>query len=308
MKHIMYFSKVNLKSDEVYSLAIDPAARLDMTNAVLSSLRNNYIFQEEKSYMDKEGKENTEIVDYQLSVRNKEEYSIEGFLYRKSFLFVKRRREGTDEIQSIPVDNTEDIHFYYDVYNEFVAFIPRRRFGFQMFNAAFSKLLNDSMKNEKNNYRFYVEPYNEGVTIEEIKRIVCEAKDIVELIIAYHPVNPDEAIIKKARENLYKEKLLEANATERSVIYKAIGDSCIEGNSEVIKNDIEHLEEMNPGFDMRELTKRGYLSVRLKKKTGEISSTAETKPYKKVYDSYLEFADVAKEGILGILRRNIADD
>ena len=41
-------------------------------------------------------------------------------------IFVKERDDETGEMKSKPVENTEDIEFYYDVLHEYVAFISRR--------------------------------------------------------------------------------------------------------------------------------------------------------------------------------------
>ena len=46
-------------------------------------------------------------------------------------------------MKSKPVENTEDIEFYYDVLHEYVAFISRRRFGKNMFNEALGEILNE---------------------------------------------------------------------------------------------------------------------------------------------------------------------
>lgn len=309
MSRAVYFSKVSLNTIELYDfLEEGNNTRIKVTLDILSSIKHEFIFYDTKSYFTDSGDLNTEQIEYSISIRNKDDESVEGVLYRKSLIFVKRKDENTGEMKAIPVENTEDILFYYDVLNEYVAYIARKRFGRNMFNNAFAMLLNESTKLQGYNYNFYVETYNSGMSLEEIKKIVKDEKDITQLAITYHPANPDDGIIEKAKKAKEKERMRISNATERSVIYKATGLGTIDGSAEIIQKDIDFLETLNEDMSINEMTKRGYINVTLHKKSGDVKTTAETKPYYKIIYNMMEFVDSAKNGIVNIIRKDIEND
>lgn len=297
-----------MKSIEVYDfLDEEKNARMEVTSAILLNIKHDFKYYDTKSYYSESGDLRTEEIEYSINIRSKDNQSIEGVLYRKSLIFVKRKDEDTDVMQSIPVENTEDITFYYDVLHEYVAYIARKRFGRSMFNNAFAMLLNESMKKNNCDYSFYVETYNEGLSLEEIKNIVKLENDITQLTITYHPANPDDGIIERAKQARDKERIRNSNATERSVIYKATGLGSIDGKAEIIQKDIDYVEKLNEDMPIEILTQRGYVNLTLQKRSGEVKTTAETKPYLKNIINMADFLDSAKSGIINILRKGNDD-
>lgn len=90
-------------------------------------------------------------ITYSLNIRCKEETSIYEVLYINSNVFEKQK-DSTGELKNLPVDNTEDVEFYYDVLHEYVVFVTRQKFGKNMVNEAFLCLLNSCLKKEGQTY------------------------------------------------------------------------------------------------------------------------------------------------------------
>lgn len=305
MSITLYFSKVSLNTSEVFELVDDYSIRFKITNDIIRMLKNGYSFSDLIVYEDDDGNKYETMVKYTLSIKEKDESVIHGVLYREGTLFVKERDEKNDTMRSRPVENTEDIEFYYDVLNEYVSFYARRRFGRMMFNSAFEKMLNSASEETGLKYFFYVSTYNEGMSIEEIKESIRNDKNIKQLTIIYRPANPDAGLIEDIKKASDKELLREANATERTVIYKAKGDVMINGGAPVIQSDLQKLVDLNEDVSIEELTKRGYAEVRSENQNGDVKSTTEAKPFEKKIEDVVNFVETAKSGILQILRKAV---
>lgn len=303
MERTVFFSKVSMNSSEVYNLVENYGIRFEITRNILSMVKHDFEFVDEYTYFTEEGEKGIGTISYALSIKDKDDESIHGVLDRKAIIFVKERDENTGEMKSRPVENTEDIEFYYDVLHEYVAFISRRRFGKNMFNEAFGKMLNECAKQSELEYSFYVESFNLGMTIEEMQEAIKADKEIRELTITYRPANPDQGIIERAREARDKERLRESNATERSIIYKAKGKTTINGGAEIIQEDLLKLVEMNEDIPILDLTQRGYVVVTSVNQKGDVKTTTDAKPFVKIANNMFEFVETAKKGITEILRK-----
>lgn len=303
MERTVFFSKVSLNSQEVFDLVENYDTRFKITGDILCMIKHDYTFVDEYAYIKEDGNEGEGKITYVLSIKEKDDASIHGVLDRKAVIFVKERDAESGEMKSRPVENTEDIEFYYDVLHEYVAFISRRRFGKNMFNEAFGKLLNKCAKENELDYSFYVESYNAGMSIDEMKESVKADKNIRELTITYRPANPDQGIIDKVKEASDKERLKESNATERSIIYKAKGKVSINGGADIIQDDLAKLVEMNTDIPIEELTQRGYIVVTSVNQNGDVKTTTDSKPFVKIANNMIEFVDTAKKGISEILRK-----
>jgi hypothetical protein len=304
----VYYSKVNLNSQEAYELVKNYELRYTITNDILQMLKHDYIFEDTYTYFSEDGEQKEGKIVYSLSIDRKDDMSIEGTLYRKSMIFTKRRDEQTGEMKSYPVENTEDIAFYYDVLHEFIAFISRRRFGRKMFNKAFEKMLNKCSEESEYGYCFYIETFNAGLTINQIKDKIKEEREIKELTITYRPVNPDEGIISTAKKASEKEKLEESHATERTVIYKAKGKEFIYGGAKIIQDDLDYIVNINEDMPILDMTQRGYVVVTSKNKQGDVTTTADSKPFVKMVNEMSDFIETARNGISEILRKAVKSD
>lgn len=302
MTRTLYFSKISLNSQEVYELEDNYEFRFKLTNDIFYMLKHDSSYVDSYIYTDDDNNEHTGNIIYNLSIKNKDDSGIYGVIYRNSNVFVKQKDEN-GELKSLPVDNTEDVEFYYDVLHEYIAFVTRQKFGKNMVNDAFAGLLNECAKKEGYTYSFYVESYNEGMSIEEIKSEIKSEKNIKELIITYRPANPDEAIINTVKGAKQSELIRESNATERSIIYKAKGKMGIDGAATVIQEDLNRLAELNEDIPIEEMTKRGYAIVRSVNDKGEVKSTTDSKPFIRRIKDCEDFVGEAKKGIMQILRK-----
>lgn len=305
MTRTLYFSKISLNSQEVYELEDNYELRYKLTNDILYMLKHDSSYVASYTYTDDDGNEHTGDITYNLSIKIKDENGIYGVIYRNANVFVKQKDEN-GELKSFPVNNTEDVEFYYDVMHEYIAFVTRQKFGKNMVNNAFTGLLNTCAKREGYTYSFYVESYNEGMTIEEIKSEIKLEKNIKELIITYRPANPDEAIINAVKAARQGELIRESNATERSIIYKAKGKKGIDGAATVIQEDLNRLAELNEGIPIEEMTKRGFAIVKSVNDKGEVKSTTDSKPFIRRINDCEDFVGEAKKGILQILGKVIS--
>lgn len=303
MDRTVYFSKVSLNSEDVYNLVEDYEMRFEITRNILSMIRHEYKFSEKNTYFTEEGEKREETVSYAISIKEKNDESIHGILDRKAIVFIKERDQLTGEMRNMPVENTEDIEFYYDVLHEYIAYISRRRFKNKMFNDAFSKMLNLCAKENNFEYSFYVETFNSGMTIEEMQNLIKFDSEIKELTITYRPANPDQAIIDAAQEGMEKERLKESNATERSIIYRAKGKSKINGGAKIIQDDLSNLVEMNKDMPILDMTQRGYIVVTSINGAGDVKTTADAKPFVKRTNNMHGFVETAKKGITDILKK-----
>lgn len=287
----VYFSKVSLNSGHVYELQQDfQIQRARITDTILAYLTDGF------SFTVFEG-ENP--VDYTFRLISKDNEYIHGIIDREAKVFVKKRDESSGEMYSRSVPSTEEIEFLYDVFHEYVGFITRQKFGYNMFNIAFARMLNEVMKANKLDYSFYLELYNYGLTYDEIKTAIFEDEDIMELAMTYRPANPDEEIIDAITNHI--DGLAETGATEKTVLYKTRGGQVINGKAKLIQEDFKKMAELNNAIDMVEQTKRGYFVVTSKNANGAIKSTVENRPFIKEITTNL--VNTVIDGIREILGR-----
>jgi len=305
----VYFSKVNLNSIDVYDVQKDKNRYLKIVDAIFHSMKSDLSFTHSQTYIDSNGELGTEDTEYSLNILNKDEISIEGVLYKTSYLYAKSVDKKTKEIRVNPVSNTEDITFYYDVLHEYVGFHVRRRFGRSQFNVAFTEMLNTAMKKNDYPYSFYVETYNAGISLGELKSELKQIKDLKKLVLTFQPVNPDAEILQLMEEagdecNAMKE-LEEANATYKSIIYESKGLGSLNTESKIIQEDLNTFEQMHSAINTQKLTQRGYTKVETMDSNGNVTTTADKSPYRKRIFRESELIAACKKGITSILRKDI---
>ena len=303
MNRTLYFSKVSLDSQEVYDLVDNYDFRYKLTNDIIYMLKHNSELVVPYSYTDEDGEAHSGEIKYTLSIQEKTDSDIHGFLDRTTLLFVKQRdEEGI--LKTHAVNDTEAVEFFYDVLHEYIAYDTRQRFGKNMFNDAFGLMMNHCSEQEGFSYSFYLGSYNKGMSIDEIQEAIKKDKHIKELIITYRPANPDEKMIEKVRKASESERIKDSKAAERSIIYKAKGRDCIDGSASIIQDDLQTLVELNKGIDIKEMTQFSYAEVKSVNESGDVKSTADAKPFtRKFKDDINEFIAEAKRGISQILGR-----
>lgn len=305
----VYFSKVSLDSTNVYNIQKDPDQYIVVANSIFSALNSDLSYTDSRIYIDSNGESGIEEVNYSIKIINKDEISIEGVIYKTSYLYAKSVNKETNEIVTKPVPNTEDIKFYYDVIHEYIGFHIRNRFGRNQFNKAFTKMLNFAM--EKNNfpYSFYVETYSAGITLDNLKNELKKKKDLKKLVLTFQPVNPDDEVRQlladAGDEYNTLRKMEEANATYKSIVYEAKGLGCLNTESQIIQEDLNSIEQVHSALNTKTMTQRGYVKIDTTDSQGTFDTTSETSPFKrKIFHDY-EFIDACKKGIAAILRRVI---
>lgn len=305
----VYFSKVSLNSIDVYDIQKDENKYSKIADSIFHALKSDLSFTNSKTYIDSKGELGVENVEYSLNIINKDDIGIEGVIYKTSYLYAKSIDKETKEIRINPISNTEDITFYYDVIHEYVGFHVRKRFGRNQFNAAFAEMLNTAMEKNNYSYSFYVETYNAGITLDDLKNELKKIKDLKRLVITFQPVNPDDKIrqLMEAAGDEYNtmKDLEEANATYKSIVYESKGLGALNTDSKIIRDDLDMLEKMHSVIKTKQLTKRGYAKVEAMDSRGNVTTTADKSPYKKRIFNEYELINACKKGIASILRRDV---
>lgn len=304
----VYFSKVNLNSIDVYDVQKNENQYSKIADAIFHSLKSDLSFINSQTYIDSNGELGMENTEYSLNIINRDEISIEGVLYKTSYLYAKSIDKQTKEIRVNPVSNTEDITFYYDVLHEYVGFHVRRRFGRNQFNTAFAEMLNTAMKRNDYPYSFGVETYNAGISLNDLKNELKQIKDLKRLVLTFQPVNPDAEILQLMEAagdecNAMKE-LEEANATYKSIIYESRGLGSLNTESKIIQDDLDVFEQMHSAINTQKLTQRGYTKVETMDSYGNVVTTADRSPYRKRIFRESELIAACKKGISSILRKD----
>lgn len=305
----IYFSKITVDSLEVYEIQKDRNVLYLIANTIMRSMEDDISFVRTGLYKNDEGQTYEEETTYTVKILDKSNGVIIGKIYKKSFIYVKSFDDFTNEIRVTPVENTEDIKFYYDVMKEYVGFHIRNRFGRNQFNSAFAELINTALRNIGETISVTVNTYSKGISLEEIKSELYDMKDLKKLTLIFQPINPDNPIVDAVENGIHEynasTELEEANATYRSIVYEAKGLGILNPRSRLIQNDLNIIDNMNSELKAEELTKRGYVKVNVEDSTGQINTTSEKKPFKKKINNELEFEYACREGIIYILRRDM---
>lgn len=305
----IYFSKVTIDSVDVYEAQKDREKLYQICNTIFASINDNVSFVRTGLYKDEDGQVCEEETTYSVNILSKKDNVILGVIYKKSYLYAKSINEITKEITIKPVENTEDIRFYYDVMKEYVGFHIRNRFGRQQFNSAFAELINEALKASGESISVSVSTYSKGATLDDIKKELSQMKDLKKLTLTFQPINPDDGIIDDMERGIEQgsasRELEESNASYRSIVYEAKGLGTLNPNSKIIQNDLDIIDRMNGELKAEDLTKRGYVKIHTEDSTGSITTTSEREPYKKKINNESEFEYACRDGIIYLLRKEI---
>ncbi len=303
---IIYFSKINLVTTDLFDIYEDSTVLNRVKNSILSYVRSGVSYKVEDNTFDENGQIHQTSTYYKLSIGMKREDTIAGVIYKETRLFYKKVNDSTNEIESHTIPTIEDIKFYYDVEREIVGFHTRNRFGYKEFNTAFSELINLCMKENDLELRFEANLYNEGMGIEEIESELKEIKNIKKLTFQFRAPNPADDYMLDALQNGLDdmvEQMEKANATGVSVIFDSNGKAGLNVESDEIKRNIRRIGFLHSGIDDKSATKHGYASVKAIDRNGKIFTTEEHKPIKREIVNEFEFVEACKDTILNILLR-----
>lgn len=281
---IIYFSKINLVSTQLFEMYKEEKMLNEMRRNILSYFESETVYEVEEYYKDEQGVPHPITSKYRLVTGMKSDDYISGVIYKTTTLYYKRLNDTTSEVESRSIPTIEDVKFYFDVNKELVGFHTRHRFGYKEFNDAFAGIINMCMEKNNSQLRFSVELYNEGLAIKEIDQELKNINNIKKLEFKFRIPNPaDDKMIDYLKEGLTDTavQLEEANANAMSVIFDSDGGVGLNIYSGEIQRNIERINNLTKGVSDKEAIKNGYARVVATAKDGKIYTTEEQKPVKR---------------------------
>lgn len=277
---VLYFSKLNLVSVEVFSVQDDLSFLRKVMAIVASDLKSGITYEKQKFYVENEQKF-INTVDYTMNIRRKTDTFIDGYIYKDSVVYYKELDKNTGDLKRKTQPNTEAIRFYFDFYKETIGFHITNRFGYQEFNEAFVNILNRCLDDKNRGFHFEIALRTQGMDFGEIKEHLKEIGKIYELKLKFQQPNPDSDVLMKMKENgeEHLENMKLANVTEMSFLFSSKGGG-IDVDSELVNDKINIIEDIGEAIGDREAISKGYLSVEAKNSYGRKFTTAEEKPVK----------------------------
>lgn len=299
---IIYFSKINLSSTQLFEMYKEEKMFSEMKRSILSYFESGTIYEVEEFYKDELGISHPITTKYRLVTGMKSDDYISGFIYKTTTLYYKKLNVTTSEVESRSIPTIEDVKFYYDINRELVGFHTRHRFGYREFNDAFAGIINMCMDKNKSQLRFSAELYTEGLSIEEINQELKSINNIKKLEFKFKLPNPvDDELIEDLKEGLTDTavELEEANANAMSVIFDSDGGIGLNIDSGEIQRNIGRVANLTKGLSDKEAIQNGYVRVVATAKDGKIYTTEEQKPVKR------EITDEADENFFKACRDTI---
>ena len=171
---ILYFSKLNLVSVEVFTAQDDPFFLKRVMDIVAGDLTNGTIYEKEDYYTEN-GQKFMNTVVYRISIRRKTDTYIDGYIYKDSVVYYKELDRVTGELKRKSQPNTEAIRFYFDIYKETIGFHVTSRFGYKEFNNAFVHIINKCLNDKKRGFHFEIALRTQGMEFSEIKENLKES-------------------------------------------------------------------------------------------------------------------------------------
>lgn len=193
---VLYFSKLNLVSVEVFSVQDDLSLLRKVMGIVANDLKNGTVYEKENYYVEDEQKY-INTVDYTMSIRRKTDEYIDGYIYKDSVVYYKELDKTTGDLKRKKQPNTEAIRFYFDFYKETIGFHVTNRFGYKEFNEAFINIVNKCLDNNKRGFHFEIALRTQGMDFSEIKERLKGIGKIYELKLKFQQPNPDSDVLKK---------------------------------------------------------------------------------------------------------------
>ncbi|MCF8010942.1 MAG: hypothetical protein K9L17_10320 [Clostridiales bacterium] len=310
MSITLYFSKVNINS-HIFDIYKDPKKLNKILDLLLIKIKDNIKHRRENLRLKEDGENYYYDAIYRFNNINKLDvsfnYSIVGSIIKDSVLFANNVDEKSGELVKVPVDNSEIIRFYYDIYRETIVFYTTNRFGYNEFNLAFKELLNECISNAEEKYNFEVSLKREGLDITEIESELRSLGYLESLKIEIIPPNPDDEFLEDIQErgDGYLESLKEGNVTSRSILFTSKATDGLNLNSNDIKIEINRINDIQSMLSAKDAIAKGYASVEAENKAGRVFNTNENKPIKdKIDDSWADnmytFAQTCKDKVLSL--------
>lgn len=308
MSIALYFGKINMSSSQLGDVLINNASFRTILSNLLAALNDNITY---THFYTKQidNKTVTESVEYSLSVKEKSNNELLGYIHKKSYLNYKDFDKNQKEIISKKIQNTETSEFYYDVFREMVGYQRTQRFGYKEFLFAFEGILNSACKNANLDYSFTVNQYTEGLNINDLRSTLRNEQQIQKLKIKYQIPNPDADTLKLIQANPEKtiSDFKAANLAMKHVTYQAFSDTGLNVNSEMIERELNSINTIHSNIGAQKAIQNGYVEVETTDINGITRSTANTKPVIKHIDYIYELKEAASTVMITYIRNSITE-
>lgn len=307
MSITLYFSKINLNS-HIFDVYEDRKKLDSILKELFLNIKENITYTQKETRYDQNNEEFTYEAYFKFNLITKmNDNTIVGNVIKTSNLFVNEVDEKTGEIKKIPVENSELIPFYFDVFNEIVAFYTTNRFGYNVFNNAFKELLNKSMSTNEEEFNFEVSLLKMGLSVNELQTQLKNIGKLETLKIEIIPPNPDDELLDAIQQN--GEEVLNdiksGNVTHKSTIFTSTAPGGLNLDAKIIKQELEGMDKIHSKLSSETAIKNGYVTVDATNKKGRTFSTNDNKPttYKLTEKpkSLEAFATICKQKISAII-------
>lgn len=308
MTAAIYFGKVNLVSSQIGDVLCNVTSLRAILANVFTALKDDITYTYTTIKQIDENHTITQDIEYSLSIKEKNDSDLQGYLHKKSYLYYKDFDKHAKEIISKKVENTESSEFYYDVFREMVGYQRTLRFGYKEFLYGFEGILNSACKNANLDYSFTVNQYTEGLDINNLRNELLNSNQkIQKLKIKYQIPNPDEDTLKKIQLNPEEtiKDFKSANLSTKYVTYQSFSNAALNISSNLIEQELRSIDNIHSSIDAKKATQNGYVEVEATNIHGVTKSTADTHPVIKHIDDILELKDAASIVILNNIRNSI---
>lgn len=306
MSIALYFGKINMNSSQLGDVLTNNTPFRIILSNVLGALKDDvkYIYRYSKQV---DNKTIVEDIEYSLSIKEKTDNELIGYIHKKSYLNYKDFDKKNKEIIPKKVQNTETSEFYYDVFREMVGYQRTLRFGYKEFLFAFEGILNTACKMANLDYSFTVNQYTEGLDIDNLRNILQNEHQIQKLKIKYQIPNPDADTLKYIQENPEKtiKDFKDANLAIKYVTYQAFADKGLNVGSEMIEKELQSINNIHSNIGAQKAIQNGYVEVETTDINGITRSTADTRPVIKHIDYIYELKEAASNVIINHIHNSI---
>jgi len=310
MSITLYFSKINVNS-HIYDVYDEKEDLNSILKKVYLNIKEDTTYTQTETRTNEIGEEFTyeAYFKFNLIEKSNTDYTIAGNVIKTSNLFVNEINEATGEITKVPVENSEVIPFYFDVYREIVAFYTTNRFGYNVFNYAFKELLNECMSTEDEEFNFEVSILKQGLSVNAIQSQLGQIGKLESLTIEIIPPNPDDDLLDAIQQNGegegYLNDIKSGNVTHRSTIFTSKAPDGLNIDAKIIKKELQKIDQIHPQLSSEEAIKYGYVTVEATNKNGRAYSTNDNQPTKYKLNekpkTLKEFAEICKQKVLAIV-------
>lgn len=296
-KIVLYFGKFNLISGPLFEVYNGKTKMHDIMLNVLLSIQDGISYEKEVKFKPDDGEEvlKEEII-YKISIREKTDTYVQGYLYKNSKIYFKNFNEATKQFVTKSVRNDEGVEFYFDVFSEMVGYYTANRLGHKEFREAFCNVINKAV--EKYDYEFELKPYTKGLSLDEIKNDLKSMGALKSITIKYHIPNPGEEMLKKiAQDGEGIENFKKANLAKKSVLLTSANKQGINVDSEEVNKELNQIESIHSSMDAKTATKNAYVQIDATSFSGINMSTLQKRPVKREIGNIIEFAEACAEVI-----------